>query len=130
MQRDCPNNKVMLLLETGEYDSTSEDEEERFADLEKSEDVHDADKDDDRTPLICEPGTGPCLICTQRVLSVHPRQMHEQRCNLFQTRADVGNEGKTCRLIIDGGSCHNLASKELCTKLGLRCKKHPHPYQI
>ncbi|KAF0932720.1 hypothetical protein E2562_012014 [Oryza meyeriana var. granulata] len=29
-------------------------------------------------------------------------------------------EGKVCKVIVDGGSCHNLASKEMCDKLGLK----------
>ena len=34
------------------------------------------------------------------------------------------------KVIIDGGSCHNLASKEMCEKLGLTMIKHPHPYHV
>ena len=48
-----------------------------------------------------------------------------QRHNLFQTRAKV--EDKVCKVIIDGRSCHNLASKEMVDKLGLKLLKHPHP---
>ena len=33
-----------------------------------------------------------------------------------------------CKVIIDGGSFHNLASKEMDDKLGLKLLKHPHPY--
>jgi hypothetical protein len=33
-------------------------------------------------------------------------------------------------VIIDGGSCQNLASKELCTKLKLKYYPHPNPYYI
>ena len=51
-----------------------------------------------------------------------------QRYNLFQTRAKV--DGKVCKVIIDGGSCHNLASKEMVEKLGLTLLKHPHPYHV
>jgi hypothetical protein len=32
--------------------------------------------------------------------------------------------------IIDGGSCGNLASKELCSKLKLKYYMHPNPYYI
>jgi len=48
----------------------------------------------------------------------------------FPNRALVGTKGKGCKVIIDGGSCQNLASKELCTKLGLRYYPHPHPYHV
>uniref|UniRef100_J3MSD0 Retrotransposon gag domain-containing protein n=1 Tax=Oryza brachyantha TaxID=4533 RepID=J3MSD0_ORYBR len=37
---------------------------------------------------------------------------------------------KVCKVIIDGGSCHNLASKEMCDKLGLKLWRHPHPYHV
>jgi hypothetical protein len=43
--------------------------------------------------------------------------------------ADVGN-GKECKVIIDGGSCQNLASKELCTKLKLKYYPHSKLYCI
>ncbi|KAK1649268.1 hypothetical protein QYE76_067073 [Lolium multiflorum] len=52
-----------------------------------------------------------------------------QRCNLFQTKALVGPD-KACKVIIDGGICRNLASKELCNKLKLKYLPHPHPYYI
>ncbi|KAK1596214.1 hypothetical protein QYE76_018553 [Lolium multiflorum] len=54
--------------------------------------------------------------------------MEDQRCNIFQTRAGIG--GKSIKVIIDGGSCHNLASTELCEKLNLTLRKHPHPYHV
>jgi len=34
------------------------------------------------------------------------------------------------KIIINGGSCHNLASEELCSKLQLVKMKHPHPYKV
>ena len=33
-------------------------------------------------------------------------------------------------MIIDRGSCSNLASKELVEKLNIKTKEHPNPYQI
>ena len=33
-------------------------------------------------------------------------------------------------VIIDGGSCENMVSREMVEKLGLQCEKHPHPYHI
>ena len=78
--------------------------------------------------FFCDTSTNPTLVCSQRVLHVAPSP-DEQRCNLFQTKADVGN-GNACKVIIDGGSCRNLASKELCTKLKLKYYPHPNPYCI
>ncbi|XP_052483251.1 uncharacterized protein LOC128036927 [Gossypium raimondii] len=39
-------------------------------------------------------------------------------------------EGKVCSLIIDGGSCTNVASSLLVEKLGLATTKHPTPYKL
>ena len=91
-------------------------------------DLFDEEDDDPNDTFFCDPLTNPTLVCTQRVLQVAPSP-DEQRCNLFQTKADVGN-GKACKVIIDGGSCRNLASKELCTKLKLKYYPHPNPYYI
>jgi len=43
--------------------------------------------------------------------------------NLFHTRCFVNN--KDCSVIIDGGSCTNVASK-----LALTTLKNPHPYRL
>ena len=51
-----------------------------------------------------------------------------QRTSIFQTR--VTCQGRLCTLIIDGGSCSNLASEELVEKLNLKTEDHPNPYQI
>jgi hypothetical protein len=39
-------------------------------------------------------------------------------------------QGIVCQVIIDGGNCHNLASKEMVEKLGLKLLRHPHPYHV
>jgi len=51
-----------------------------------------------------------------------------QRHNLFQTRAKVHD--KVVKVIINGGSCNNLASREMVDKLGLKLLRHPHPYHV
>ena len=37
---------------------------------------------------------------------------------------------KVCSVIIDGGSCTNVASTSMVEKLGLATLKHPHPYKL
>ena len=51
-----------------------------------------------------------------------------QRDNLFHTRCFVHN--KVCSVIIDGGSCTNVASTTLVEKLGLPLLMHPRPYKL
>ena len=51
-----------------------------------------------------------------------------RRTSIFRTR--VACQGRLCTLIIDGGSCSNLALEELVEKLNLKTKDNPNPYQI
>uniref|UniRef100_J3N826 Retrotransposon gag domain-containing protein n=1 Tax=Oryza brachyantha TaxID=4533 RepID=J3N826_ORYBR len=39
-------------------------------------------------------------------------------------------EEKVYKVIIDGCSCHNLARKKMCDKLGLKLLRHPNPYHV
>ena len=52
----------------------------------------------------------------------------KQRENIFHTRCHVKN--KICSVIIDGGSCTNVASITMVEKLGLPTIKHPRPYKL
>ena len=114
--RECPNNRTIIVNDQGEYESASDEEHE---DIEEEENV---EKD------FCEFEQGAALVVT-RILSVQMSEAENgQRHNLFQTRAKV--EDKVCKVIIDGGSCHNLASKEMVEKLGLKLLKHPQPYHV
>ncbi|KAI9191578.1 hypothetical protein LWI28_010302 [Acer negundo] len=51
-----------------------------------------------------------------------------QRVNVFHTRCHVND--KVCSLIIDGGSCTNMASTTMVEKLNLTTLKHPKPYKL
>ncbi|KAJ8764938.1 hypothetical protein K2173_010403 [Erythroxylum novogranatense] len=69
------------------------------------------------------------LLVTRRVLNAQVKEDGiEQRKNIFHSRCLV-NE-KICSLIIDGGSCTNVASTLMVEKLGLECLKHPRPYRL
>ena len=54
--------------------------------------------------------------------------MEQQRENIFYTRCHINN--KVCSVIIDGGSCTNVASTTLVEKLNLPTLKHPRPYKL
>ena len=51
-----------------------------------------------------------------------------QRENLFHTRYLV--QGKICSVVIDGGSCTNVANNLKVEKLDLPTIKHPQPYKL
>ncbi|KAK1649899.1 hypothetical protein QYE76_067704 [Lolium multiflorum] len=116
-KRNYPNRKVMIINEDNEYETG--DDVDPYA---PEYDDYDIDGVD------AFPSEARTIVVSQRALNVFP-SASTQRCNLFQTKALVGPD-KSCKVIIDGGSCHNLASKELCTKLKLKYLPHPHPYYI
>ncbi|KAK1694478.1 hypothetical protein QYE76_011175 [Lolium multiflorum] len=116
-KRDCPNRKVMFINEDNEYE-TGDDVDPNAPD----DDDYDTDGED------AYPSDARTIVVSQRALNVLP-SASTQRCNLFQTKALVGPD-KACKVIIDGGSCRNLARKGLCTKMKLKYLPHPHPYYI
>ncbi|GKV00638.1 hypothetical protein SLEP1_g13302 [Rubroshorea leprosula] len=69
------------------------------------------------------------LLVTRRTLNVQAKEDDEvQRDNIFHTRCHIKN--KVCSVIIDGGSCTNVASTVLVEKLNLLMMKHPRPYKL
>ncbi|XP_074303022.1 uncharacterized protein LOC141637443 [Silene latifolia] len=52
----------------------------------------------------------------------------EQRDQIFHTKCQV--KDKWCSVIIDGGSCTNVASTEMVEKLALVTMVHPKPYNL
>ena len=93
-----------IVNNDGEYESASEEGVEK-----------EAHGDEDLTG--CEFEQGAALEMTQ-ILSVQANEAENgQQQKLFQTRAKVHD--KEVKVIIDRGSCHNLASREMGDKLGL-----------
>ncbi|XP_048627321.1 uncharacterized protein LOC125596017 [Brassica napus] len=110
--RDCPNKRVMILKADGEYESQDEAEVETMV-------------SDEEVVDYAETGE---LLVTRRSLSALFDPETVQRENIFHTRCSV--EQKVCSLIIDGGTCTNVASKYLVDKLGLAKTPHPRPYRL
>ncbi|XP_056857156.1 uncharacterized protein LOC130506520 [Raphanus sativus] len=111
---ECTNRRVMVLLDNGEFESEDEEAE---IDQEHSEEETEV-----------EPVRGRLLVA-RRTLSLRSKSDElDQRENLFYTRCMV--QGKICSLIIDGGSCVNVASETVVKKLGLSTQKHPKPYRL
>ncbi|KAL0641682.1 hypothetical protein Bca4012_102537 [Brassica carinata] len=108
---ECTNKKVMTILANGEVISEEEDA------------GQESDEEGVEYPVRRE------LLVTRRLLNAQPKAKEdEQRENLFHPRCLV--QEMVCSLIIDGGSCTNVASAELVEKLGLQVFKHPKPYLL
>jgi hypothetical protein len=115
----------MITKDNGTIDYYDEDEYEAFV---KAAIAMEADDmSDEEEHVLCTHDTSPSLVVT-KVLTTQFQDLEDQRCNIFQTKADI--HGKSIKVIIDGGSCHNLASTELCSKLNLQLRKHAHPYHV
>ncbi|XP_013601193.1 PREDICTED: uncharacterized protein LOC106308590 [Brassica oleracea var. oleracea] len=90
--RDFPNKRVMVLKADGEYESQDEAEVEPLVSYEEVVDYAETRE----------------LLVTRRSLSALFDPETIQRENIFHTRCSV--EQKVFSLIIDGGSCTNVAS--------------------
>jgi len=69
-------------------------------------------------------------LVIRRALNMQIKEddVDQQRENIFHTRCHIQN--KVCSMIIDGGSCANVASDTLVKKLNVSCIKHPMPYRL
>jgi hypothetical protein len=117
---------VLIVRENGEYSSASDLDDETYAMLA----AKDAGKgNDDEEHIGAEHAEHYESLVVRRVLSTQMSQAEQnQRHNLFQTKCVVLE--RSCRIIIDGGSCNNLASTTMVEKLGMKTLPHPHPYYI
>uniref|UniRef100_A0A2N9EAX3 CCHC-type domain-containing protein n=1 Tax=Fagus sylvatica TaxID=28930 RepID=A0A2N9EAX3_FAGSY len=115
----CPNRRVMIMRDNGEVMTESEDDSDGMPEL------VDASDDDG----VVYPVTGESLVA-RRALNTHIKvdDAEQQRENIFHTRCHVNN--KVCSMIIDGGSCTNVASTILVEKLNLPTLKHSRPYNL
>jgi hypothetical protein len=112
---------VLVVKDDGEYSSATDFDEDTLAFLAADH----AGNDDHLEEHI---GTGDIdhyeSPIVQRVLSTQMEKVEQnQRHTLFQTKCVI--KERSCRMIIDGGSCNNLASNDMVDKLALTTKPHP-----
>ena len=109
---DCSTKKTTLLKDNGEYtshsDDTSGEEEESDGELKANE--------------------GELYMIRKMLESRVKAKDASQRENIFHTRCSVN--GNVCLVIIDGGSCTNLASSRFVSKMNMNTKPHPRSYKL
>ncbi|GAV79273.1 hypothetical protein CFOL_v3_22738, partial [Cephalotus follicularis] len=93
--------------------------------LKEEENKQEESNDDEE--LIVDPMNEESLVI-HRSLHSKMERMDDQIENIFQSRCSIGN--KICSMIIDSGSCANVASTTLVTKLGLPTTSHLKPYKL
>jgi hypothetical protein len=122
MIRDCPNKHTLLIRDNGEYSSASDFEETSHVMIAtnhaENEEVH----------LI------PSTLIDMRVLLHNMFSAHSLSRPKKSATHSIPYQGRCERtsihIIIDSGSCNNMASTALVEKLSLPTRTHPHPYHI
>jgi hypothetical protein len=94
----------MIANDDGTYDSMSEEEMEALEHVAMHRQVNE-DEDDQ---VFCDHDSSPALILS-KILTLQQQHDEGQRCHIFHTKAGI--QGRSVKVIIDGGSCHNLASE-------------------
>ena len=118
-----PTKHIMVINWDEEYKSMSEGQLEalqrvaQHQQVNKAKDVH----------VFCENDSSPALLVS-KILILEQQDDNDIRCHVFHTKA--GTNGRTTKVIIDGGSCHSLASEELCSKLYFEYKCRPQPDKL
>ncbi|RDX78986.1 hypothetical protein CR513_40647, partial [Mucuna pruriens] len=113
----CPNKRVVIMMDNGEAESESSSDDE----MPPLEDCSDME--------VVEP-IDVVVLDTRRALSIQPKEDGnvEPREHISHTRCLV--QGKVCNMILDGGSCTNVASTILVEKIYLQTAKHPKSYKL
>ncbi|KAF7814914.1 Transposon Ty3-G Gag-Pol polyprotein [Senna tora] len=117
---ECPNKRTMVLR--GKEIVSESDDDSIHSSMPSLEDASSDDED-------VEYHVKRESLVVRGVLNSNVKEESlEQRENIFHTRCLI--MGKMCSMIIDGGSCADVASTTLIDKLGLKCEKHSAPYRL
>jgi hypothetical protein len=107
----------MVMQDSGEIENDDEED-----DLKSLSLLEDASEEEYFAPDALK-------LVARRALSLQTKNENEdQQENIFHTRCYVRD--KVCSVIIDGGSCTNVASSTMVNKLGLPMTLHPKPYKL
>ncbi|GAV90675.1 hypothetical protein CFOL_v3_34081 [Cephalotus follicularis] len=111
-QAECPNKRVKSIKDIEEIkDGPKEKEQEEKDSL-------------DEENIIADPEDGELLVI-RHALHVKEVGDDDQRENIFHSRCII--KERVCSLIIDGGSCSNVAATTLVDKFKLPTTAHPSP---
>ena len=113
----------MIVLPSGEIVT---DDEEEYKDMPPlTEECEEEVEAEIQVPIQESVGLG---LVARRALATHIKEENVQRENIFYTRCLVN--GKVCSMVIDPGSCTNVASSIIVEALGLPTREHTKPYRL
>lgn len=117
---ECPNGKAFVVREGVPYPMEDNDQEED--DFGDDEDEFDQEGMEELGDFQV-----PNFV-TRRAMISQAMDDPSQRETLFHAKCLI--KGNICFLIVDGGSCANVASSTLVEFLDLPTTKHPKPYKL
>ncbi|XP_071921763.1 uncharacterized protein [Coffea arabica] len=120
----CPNQRTMIMMQNGEIVSEDEAEYEGILPLDGGSDGESPNEEEFSAP---EGHFGTALVA-RRALTARVKEDELQRENIFYTRCFVNQA--LCSVIIDSGSCTNVASSLMVDNLKLPTRDHPRPYKL
>ncbi|XP_071917122.1 uncharacterized protein [Coffea arabica] len=120
----CPNQRTMIMMQNGEIVSEDEAEYEGIPPLDGGSDGESPNEEEFSAP---EGHFGTALVA-RRALTARVKEDELQRENIFYTRCFVNQA--LCSVIIDSGSCTNVASSLMVDNLKLPTRDHPRPYKL
>nr|XP_027120893.1 uncharacterized protein LOC113737958 [Coffea arabica] len=120
----CPNQRTMIMMQNGEIVSEDETEYEGIPPLDGGSEGESPNEEEFSAP---EGHFGTALVA-RRALTARVKEDELQRENIFYTRCFVNQA--LCSMIIDSGSCTNVASSLMVDNLKLPTRDHPRPYKL
>jgi len=85
--------------------------------------LEEEDEEEEEANTVLAPDVGKLLVLQRILHAKESAKEGRQREHIFHSRCTI--QGKVCSLIIDGGSCTNVASTQLVSKLNLPTIPHP-----
>nr|XP_027088637.1 uncharacterized protein LOC113709988 [Coffea arabica] len=114
----------MIMMQNGEIVSEDEAEYDGIPPLDGGSDGESPNEEEFSAP---EGHFGTALVA-RRALTARVKEDELQRENIFYTRCFVNQA--LCSVIIDSGSCTNVASSLMVDNLKLPTRDHPRPYKL
>ena len=122
----CPNKRVMTIIEGGFAVEEVGEDGQTHDDLLNTLETYYEDKEACTVEKI---DTEPFMsLMMRKVPPTVSSDENKQRENLFYTGCKIN--GNLCLLIVDSGSCTNVAAASMVEKLQLPIVPHPRPYKL
>ena len=121
----CPSRRTLTIDKY--YEMEEEEKHYIFITKDDEEGRDTSEEEEEEGETYAEHANLRSLVL-RKIMLTETNDLSEQRENLFHTRCKV--KDRTCNVIIDSGSCTNVASSEMVHKLGLPTRDHCKPYKL